>query len=177
MLHWRNRLSWSSPHPQVVGRHAHEFPRASFHVTHCWAKTHPVYRDTDKSVDKLWAFVDPAVTETLLRGTSGISNIPCSALQTVLSTTRERDQCPENGVNLDGCLAGCNVRIESFPGIPHLPVLSATQSLICLAMDLAYTCVKHQRRLYVCQGLAPHKHQMRFFVCHQMRFFVCHQMR
>ena len=40
-------------------------------------------------------------------------------------------------------------------------------------MDLAYTCVKHQRPLYVCQGLAlpplPKKHQMRLYVCHQMR--------
>ena len=37
------------------------------------------------------------------------------------------------------------------------------------AMDLAYTCVKHQRRSYVCQGLAHPKHQMRLYVCHQMR--------
>ena len=45
------------------------------------------------------------------------------------------------------------------------------------AMDLAHTCVKHPRRLYVCQGLASPKHQMRLYVCHQMRLHVCHQMR
>ena len=28
-------------------------------------------------------------------------------------------------------------------------------AVILLSMDLAYTCVKHLRRLYVCQGLAP----------------------
>ena len=44
-------------------------------------------------------------------------------------------------------------------------------------MDFAYTCVKHQRRLYVCQGFALPKHQMRLYVCHQMRSYVCHQMR
>ena len=47
-------------------------------------------------------------------------------------------------------------------------------------MDLAYMCVKHQMRLYVCQALpppSPPKHQMRLYVCHQMRLYVCHQMR
>ena len=87
-----------------------------------------MYWDIDAQVVKS----DPAVKDTLLRGTSGISSIPRSALQTVLSTTRERDQCTEKGVNLDGRLAACNVRIESFPGIPHLPVLSAT---ICSVAD------------------------------------------
>ena len=46
-----------------------------------------------------------------------------------------------------------------------------------IAMDLAYMCVKHQMRLYVCQALSPPKHQMRLYVCHQMRLYVCHQMR
>ena len=47
------------------------------------------------------------------------------------------------------------------------------------AMDLAYMCVKHQMRLYVCPALPPPppKHQMRLYVCHQMRLYVCHQMR
>ena len=45
------------------------------------------------------------------------------------------------------------------------------------AMDLAYMCVKHQMRLYVCQALPPPKHQKRLYVCHQMRLYVCHQMR
>ena len=36
--------------------------------------------------------VDPTVTETLLRGTRGISDVSCSTPQTVLSTTRERNQ-------------------------------------------------------------------------------------
>ena len=29
----------SPHHPQVVDRHAHEFPSASGHLTHCWAYT------------------------------------------------------------------------------------------------------------------------------------------
>ena len=33
-----------------------------------------------------------------------------------------------------------------------------------ITMDLAYTCVKHQRRSYVCQGLATPRHQMRLYV-------------
>ena len=48
-----------------------------------------------------------------------------------------------------------------------------------IPMDIAYTCVKHQKRFFVCQGRAPPppKHQMRLYVCHQMRLCVCHQMR
>ena len=48
------------------------FSSASGHLTHC-----RVY--------------------TLCTGTRGVSHIPCSASQTVLSTTRETDQCPEKG--------------------------------------------------------------------------------
>ena len=52
-----------------------------------------------------------------------------------------------------------------------------TQYTLQIPMDLAYMCVKHQMRLYVCQALPPPKHQMRLYVCHQMRLYVCHQMR
>ena len=40
-----------------------------------------------------------------------------------------------------------------------------------------YTCVKYQRRFYVCQGLVLPKHQIRLYVCHQLRLYVCRQMR
>ena len=40
----------------------------------------------------------PPVTETFLRGTRGISLIPCATPQIVLSTTGERDQCPGTNV-------------------------------------------------------------------------------
>ena len=51
----------------------------------------------DKSIITNNALVNPAVTETLLHETRGISNIPCSAPQTVPSTTRERNQCRRKG--------------------------------------------------------------------------------
>ena len=41
-------------------------------------------------------------------------------------------------------------------------IVSISQTAVKLPMDLAYMCVKHQMRLYVC-------HQMRLHVCHQMR--------
>ena len=43
-----------------------------------------------KKLDLGIEVVDPTVMETLLRGTRGISNIPWSAAQTVLSTTGEK---------------------------------------------------------------------------------------
>ena len=49
-----------------------EFPSASGHLTHCRGYTR-------------------------CTGRRGISHIPCAAPQTVLSTTRERDQCSERG--------------------------------------------------------------------------------
>ena len=52
----------------------------------------------------------------------------------------------------------------------HTKTFHQVDSLENLPMDLAYMCVKHQMRLYVC-------HQMRLYVCHQMRSYVCHQIR
>ena len=48
-------------------------------------------RAADESIIMNIALVNPAVVETLLHETRGISNIPCP--QTVLSTTIERNQC------------------------------------------------------------------------------------
>ena len=55
--------------------------------------------NTDKNNIMNIRLVNPAVTETLLRGTHRIANIPCSAAETVLSTTRERNQCRQKGVD------------------------------------------------------------------------------
>ena len=56
-------------------------------------------RAADNSIIMNIALVNPAVVETLLHETHGISNIPCP--QTVLSTTREREiNAVEKGVDL-----------------------------------------------------------------------------
>ena len=48
----------------------------------------------------------------------------------------------------------------------------ASTSEARITMDLAHTCVKHQRRSYVCQGLAPPNTKCAHSCCHQMRSYV-----